>query len=171
MSQAGILNVGGATPSVIETLTGNTGGAIAPDAAHNINILGAGGVTVAGNAGTHTLTISVSGAGMTWNTISASQGLVVNNGYICTAPGGALALSLPAVSALGDIIEVTLDGSASFSITQGAGQQIRMGNQATTAGVGGSLTTTQQGDTIKMVCQTANLKWNVLSTMGNLTVL
>lgn len=171
MSQAGLNNVAGSLPStVVETLTGNSGGAIGPDASHNINILGSGGVTVAGNPGTNTLTISVSGAGMTWSTISSSQALAVNNGYICIAPGGALALSLPAVSARGDIIEVTLDGATSFSITQGAGQSIRIGNQSTTAGVGGSLTTTQQGDSLRIVCQTANLKWNVLSEMGNLTV-
>ena len=169
MSQAGILNVGDAS-GVIETLTGNSGGPVGPDGAHNINVLGSGGVTVTGNPGTNTLTISVSGSGMTWSTIFASQALAVNNGYICVSPGGALALSLPAVSVLGAIIEVTLDGATSFSITQGAGQSIRIGNQLTTAGVGGSLTTTQQGDTLRMVCQTGNLKWNVLSEMGNLTV-
>lgn len=96
--------------------------------------------------------------------------MATNSGYVCISPGGALSLSLPAVSALGDEIEVTLDGSTSFTITQGAGQQIRLGNLATTAGVGGSLASTQQGDSLRMVCSIANLKWNVLSSMGNPTV-
>lgn len=171
MSQAGIVNIagGGGGGSPILTLTGNSGGAVSPTG-NNVNIVGSGGTTVVGNPGTSTLTISVSGMGMTWNTISASQTLVKNNGYICISPGGALALLLPPVSALGDTIEITLDGATSFSLTQGAGQSVRYGNQATTAGVGGSLTTTQQGDTIRLVCQTANLKWNVLSSLGNLTV-
>lgn len=105
-----------------------------------------------------------------WQIISASQTLVVDDRYICVSPGGALALLLPAVSQLGDMLEITLDGATSFAITQGAGQSVRLGNVSTTVGVGGSITTTQQGDTIRLVCQTANLKWNVLSTLGNLTV-
>ena len=57
MSQitAVILGSGGAGP--ITTLTGNSGGAVAPSAG-NINILGSGILAVTGNPGTHTLTIS-----------------------------------------------------------------------------------------------------------------
>jgi hypothetical protein len=171
MSQAGLNNVAGSLPStVVETLTGNSGGAVGPDGSHNINVIGSGTISVAGNPGTNTLTITSSGTGLMWSTISASQTLAVNHGYICISPGGALSLLLPAVSALGDIIEITLDGATSFTVTQGAAQSVRYGNQSTTAGVGGSLATTQQGDTLRLVCQTANLKWNVLSSMGNLTV-
>ena len=131
-----------------------------------LNTITAGtGVTVTNGPGT--ITIAATTGTLTWQTITASQGLLVEHGYICISAGGALALSLPAVSAVGDIIEVTLDGATSWSITQGAGQSIRIGNTATTAGVGGSLTSTQQGDSIRMVCSVANLKWNVLSSMGN----
>lgn len=105
-----------------------------------------------------------------WQIISASQTLVVDDRYICVSPGGSLALLLPPVSQLGDMLEVTLDGATSFAITQRAGQSVRLGNVSTTVGVGGSLTTTQQGDSIRLVCQTANLKWNVLSTIGNFTI-
>jgi hypothetical protein len=44
-------------PTVVETLTGNSGGVVAPTA-NNINVIGANGITVAGNPGTSTLTIS-----------------------------------------------------------------------------------------------------------------
>lgn len=44
----------------IGTLTGNSGGAVGPTAG-NISIVGSGIVTVTGNPGTSTLTISVSG--------------------------------------------------------------------------------------------------------------
>lgn len=116
--------------------------------------------------------VSLNGSGITlWQTTSVNvANMSVNRGYICIAPGGALTLGLPTTSALGDELEITLDGATSFQITQGAGQQIRMGNQQTTAGAAGSLTTTAQGDTLRLVCQTANLKWNVLSTMGNFVV-
>jgi hypothetical protein len=77
---------------------------------------------------------------------------------------------LPAVSTVGQVIELTLDGATSFTVTQGAGQQIREGNVATTAGVGGSIASTQQGDSLRMVCSVANLKWIILSSMGNITI-
>ena len=50
--------------SLTETLTGNTGGAVGPDGAQNINTIGDGvGITVAGNPATHTLTWSLVGGG------------------------------------------------------------------------------------------------------------
>lgn len=116
------------------------------------------------------VTLAITSPTITWQTITASQGLVINNGYICISAGGALSLALPAVSVVGSIIEITLDGSTSFTITQGASQQIRMGNTATTVGVGGSLASTAQGDSVRMVCSVANLKWNILSSMGNPTI-
>jgi len=61
MSQAGIFGLSLLPPgTVVETLTGNTGGAVGPDGANNINVVGDGvTATVSGNAGTNTLTISV----------------------------------------------------------------------------------------------------------------
>ena len=154
--------------AVTETLTGNSGGAVGPTTG-NINLVGSGAVNIVGNPGTSTLTVSVNDLGLTWHTISASQALVSNNGYICTG-GTNLLLSLPATSALGDTIVVTLDGSTSFSITQGSGQRIRIGQSQTTSGSGGSATSVDQGDTITIVCQTANDKWNAISMMGNLVI-
>ncbi len=171
MSQIYKTLTSGGPSGFLQTLTGNSGGSVFGDGSGNINIVGSGGTTVVDNPATNTLTISVTGSGITWNTISSSQTLLTNNGYFCVSPGGALSLSLPATSNLGDTIEVSLDGSTSFTITQGAGQSIRLGNLSTTAGVTGSISSTQQGDSLRMVCQIANLKWNVLSSMGNLTII
>lgn len=143
---------------------------ISPTALGNFTLVAGTNITLV--PGVNSLTINSTGGGIgitTWVTISASQALAVNTGYICIAPGGPLSLSLPAVSVLGDEIEITLDGSASFVITQGVGQQIRIGNLQTALGVGGTLTSSAQGDTLRMVCQMANTKWNVLSSFGNLT--
>jgi len=169
MSQAGVLSVQTSGGLITETLTGNTGGPVGPDGSFNINIIGVGGVTVTGNPGTNTLEISNSGS-LTWNVIAASQAMIANEGYIC-AGGGAISLSLPATSVLGDIIEITLDGSTSFVITQGASQQIRLGSTQTTSGASGTITTTAQGNSLRLVCQTADLKWNVLSSMGNFLII
>lgn len=107
--------------------------------------------------------------GLSWTAIGASQTLVINNGYICTA-GGALALALPALSAVGTVIAIALDGSGSFSITQAAGQQVRLGSITSTLGAGGSITTTAQGDSLMMVCKVANTLWTIYDVLGNFTV-
>lgn len=63
MSQAGKFTSGVFPPgSVVQDLTGNTGGPVGPDGANNINIIGSGALSVAGNPGTNTLTISQSGS-------------------------------------------------------------------------------------------------------------
>lgn len=60
MSQSGkIVPSMGGTP--IETITGNSGGAVSPQA-NNVLLLGSGTVSVTGNPGTHTLTVSNSGS-------------------------------------------------------------------------------------------------------------
>jgi hypothetical protein len=143
-------------------------GIAAPGQQISVGTLTAGsGITI--NNGAGTITISASGGtGLAWSAISANQTLAINNGYFCTG-GAALALALPAVSAVGDTIEVYLDGSTSFQITQSAGQTIKFGSQVTTGGVGGSITTTGQGDGLVMVCRTANLRWLITACMGNLT--
>lgn len=49
--------------AVTETLTGNSGGAVGPDGANNINVVGdATTITISGNPGTNTLTASVTGS-------------------------------------------------------------------------------------------------------------
>lgn len=60
MSQQGRLED---APSDLETLTGDSGGAVPADGAGNINIVGGGTTTVTGNPGTNTLTVDVSSAG------------------------------------------------------------------------------------------------------------
>lgn len=146
---------------------GNTGlGASA--VLNNLNVLGAGGISV--DASGDTLTITGASASNPWTAITASQTLAVNNGYFCVSAGGALSLALPATSAIGESIEVSLNGATSFTVTQAAGQQIRLGNLATTLGATGTLASTAQGDSIRLVCRTANTLWVVVSSMGNLTI-
>lgn len=117
--------------------------------------------------------VSLTGsAGFDWNIVSINTAMLVNNGYICVSPGGALTMALPstASSTLGDIIEVVLDGATSWQITQAAGQSIRVSGSQTTVGVGGSITTTGTGDSIRLVYQ-ATGRWNATpSPNGNLTV-
>lgn len=104
-----------------------------------------------------------------WSTVSSNQLMISNNGYIVT--GGLLVLTLPSASAVGDIIVVTLDSiGGSWTITQGAGQQILLGTFQTTMGSSGSLSSTADGDSVTLVCTIANTRWSSYATQGNITV-
>lgn len=111
---------------------------------------------------------------VTWQTVTqATQpaNMAVNTGYICLTGGtGDVVLKLPATAAIGNIIEITLDGATSFQVTQAASQQIVYGNLQTTSGTGGSITTTAQGNSLRMVAQSST-RWNILSSLGSLTVI
>jgi hypothetical protein len=60
VSQEGIITDNSSPDPDIETITGNTGGAVGPDGSFNVNLLGDGSlVTVTGDPPTNTLTITV----------------------------------------------------------------------------------------------------------------
>jgi len=121
--------------------------------------------TTTGQLGTKTIANLPS-----WTVISADQPAVVGGGYFCNKVG-LLSLSLPASSAVGDVIEVSnINTAVGTAITQGAGQQIYYGSLSTTLGAGGSLTSIAVGDSLKIVCRVANTFWQVVSSVGSWTV-
>lgn len=145
-----------------QVLIGSTGAAPVP-----ASLTAGTGIVLTPGAGT--LSIATTANTFTWLTTSASVAVwAVNTGYFAISPGGALTFLLPASSVLGDMIRLSLRGATSWQITQGAGQQIFLGSSSTTAGAGGSLTSTAQGDSIHLVCSAANL-WVAQSVVGNIT--
>lgn len=82
MSQAGKLAEGSPTIPGIETLTGDSGGAVAGTGVPvNVNILGTSGqITVTGNPGTSTLTLALAGGGTAIDSIAvqSTSGLGTN---------------------------------------------------------------------------------------------
>lgn len=62
MSQFGTISTGGGGGSDILTLTGNSGGSVGPSIGGNVNLVGTGVITIVGNPGTNTLTVTPSGA-------------------------------------------------------------------------------------------------------------
>lgn len=169
MSQIAKLSEGSVKPDV-ETFTGNSG-TVGPDAAFNVNLLGAGGVIVVGTPGTNTLTISVVGGAFTWtDATNATYNLAAQNGYVTNRAGG-VTYTLPASGTLGDTIKIV--GKAGLAVlAQNANQQVCIGNLATTIGVGGSLTATDAGDCLELICITAGAStvWRTDSIVGNWTV-
>ena len=160
---------GNASPNVTaagELLIGTGQTGVNPEIVANTLTPGAG-ITITNGVGT--ITIASSTGGFIWENIGASQSLVKQHGYFCSS-GGALSLALPLTSSVGDTIHVVLDGSTSWTITQAAGQRIRFANSVTTTGAGGSIASNARGDSITMVCQTADTFWTVIASVGNLTV-
>lgn len=144
-----------------QVLIGSTGANPVP------STIGIGtGLSATGGPGSYS--ISVVGGGLTWNDVTGSITLVVNNGFNVTS--GAVVLTLPTTSAQHSIIRICLSGGTSFTVAQGAGQSIRVGSSVSTTGAGGSISSTAVGDCVELLCTTANLSWEVISSMGNITV-
>lgn len=165
MSQAGIINIagGGGSGSPVETLTGNSGGAV-PPTANNINILGGTGINIVGNPGTSTLTVTATAAGFAWSDQAVSFNAAKENGYFITA---ALTATLPAAPAEGDTIEfiVTTNTAMGFVIQANAGQKITINTMSSS--VAGTATNSTSGDAIELIYRTVGTTWWCLSKEGN----
>ncbi len=90
---------------------------------------------------------------------------ITDNGAILST------FTLPTTASFGTELAIAGVSSGGWTITQGTGQSINFGNITTTVGVGGSLSSTYQNDAIKLVCVSANTTWNVLSSIGNITII
>lgn len=106
-----------------------------------------------------------------WTVVTAASAtMAVNNGYIANN-AGMCTLTLPTTAAVGSIIEVTgINNATGWRIAQNSGQVIHFGTLNTTTGAGGSLTSTATRDSVRLVCVVANTDFNVLSSVGNITV-
>lgn len=121
--------------------------------------------TVTGELGSDTMSVS-----FMWNEVTGtSSAMAVENGYVANN-GALVTLTLPATAAFGSIIEVAGKGAGGWSIAQNSGQTIHFGASNTTTGAGGSLSSTLQYDTVRLLCTTTNTDFVVLSSIGNLTV-
>lgn len=126
-----------------------------------------GTVTITNGAGT--INLEAAGGGLTYaEETGATKTIVINYAYGANRAGG-VAFALPATAAAGSVVEI-IGIQGNWSITQGAGQQIRYGDISTTAGAGGSLTATDAGDCLKIRCTVANTTWTKQNSVGNITV-
>jgi len=94
-----------------------------------------------------------------WIDVTATtEAMTSNHGYLADN-SSLVSLSLPAVSAVGDEIAISGKGTGGWIITQGAGQQIHIGNVSSTIGVTGSVASTNYTDSVRLVCTVADLTW------------
>lgn len=146
---SGQLLIGGTTTPAAGTLSAGTGVSI--------------------TNGNNSITINAVGSGLTWAVVTgATQAMTSNNGYIANR-AGTVAFSLPTTCAVGDVIAVTgINTATGWSIAWTTNQQVFFGT-ATTTVTTGSLASTNIRDTVYIVCVIANLTWNVVSSIGNIT--
>jgi hypothetical protein len=136
-----------------QLLIGNTGADPTPA------MLTAGtNISISTGAGTITID-SIGAAGFLWTDVSStSQLMSSNNGYIADN-SSLITFTLPPISLVGDEISIIGKGTGLFSIAQGSGQQINVGSSPTTLGTGGSITSTNQFNSINLVCTVSNTIW------------
>lgn len=104
----------------------------------------------------------------TWNDITGTTAFIIkNNGYFANN-GGLLTFTLPVSCVLGDRFKIIAKGAGGCTISQNAGQTIRLGSQITTVGAGGSLSSTAIGDTLEIVCY-SNSEFYVEDSIGSWT--
>ena len=126
------------------------------------------GISISNGPGS--ITINGVGSGLTWTVVTgATQAMTSNNGYIANR-AGTVAFSLPTTSAVGDVVAVTgINTATGWSIAYTTNQQIFFGTSSTTL-TSGSLASVNIRDTVFLVCVVANLTWNVIGSVGNITV-
>jgi len=130
------------------------------------------GGTITYTTGAGTLNLDTTGAiGTTWSVVTGTtQAATVNSGYIANN-AGVVTITLPTTAAVGTLQEVTgINNATGWKIAQNASQQIFFGTSSTTAGATGFLQSSATRDSVKLVCVVANLTWNVLSSIGNITI-
>lgn len=135
------------------------------------NLTAGTGIVVTNTAGGITVS-APGGTGFTWNdVVTNTQALVSNNGYVTDNGASLVTYTLPSTSNFGDIINVVGRSTGGWKIDQNAGQYIIFGVDTTTTGTGGSLASTNQADSVALLCTVANTEWTVyVAPQGNLTV-
>jgi hypothetical protein len=109
---------------------------------------------------------SIGGGGLTWQFAISPLTASTNNGYITT---GTTSIALPTVAALGSTIEIVASSDSLFTITQNTNQFIRFGIITTTP-TSGTLVSQNNGDSIRLVCTSANTVFTVVSAVGTITL-
>jgi hypothetical protein len=158
MSQAGTYNAIGIIPTSTQFVT-DVGGPVGV-VGGVVNIIGGTGIQTVG-IGPNTIQINSTGqAILAWTREAGpAVAMVVNHGYIPTA---VVTFTLPLVSAIGDVITILAEDL--FTIQCNAGQSIQ--SSANTTSVAGHIDSTNDFDSITIVCRIANTTWGVTSSNG-----
>ena len=133
---------------LIDSLTGDSGGAVPADGSSNINIVGGTGVTVAGNPGTNTLTINLGSASL----LVGLEG----DGAVQVGPDGTGYITLEGGTNV-TVTEDALNNKLVIAASGGAGDVDTLtGNSGGAVGVDGAANINVVGDTAAGLTVTGN---------------
>lgn len=103
------------------------------------------------------------------NQNTSSVTLAANTRYAINNGASLVTLTLPTSPTIGDTYIIVGGSSGGWTVAQNASQQCHMGNSVTTAGVTGSLSSSNQYDCITITNVAANT-FTVYGVQGNITV-
>ena len=153
-----------ATPDLGDPITGLGGDIYLP-------VLGANQIWAKNSANTEIAAITLPTGIIGWNEITGtSQTMAAYQGYV-TNNAGLVTLTLPTTAAFGTVISIVGKGAGGWKVAQNAGQNIQLGSTSSTVGVAGYIQSTNQFDSIDLLCTTANTTWTATGgPQGNITV-
>lgn len=158
----------GGTPSDVSQFTMPNSDVVEPISG-NVNFLNGTGISITGSTPGITITATATPFVVPWSVVGAStQTIAINEGYFANNPTG-VTFTLPAVAALGSYITISSINAGGWVINQNASQTIYMGNTATTTTTG-SLSSTDLGDTVALVCSVADTDFVVIHSLGNIQI-
>lgn len=109
------------------------------------------------------------GGGRTTEVTGTSQTAVINKRYVANN-AALVTVTLPTTAALGDTVEIVGKGAGGWKVAQNASQLINFGASTTTTGTGGSIASNHRRDCVTLVCVTANTDWQVVNSVGTITI-
>lgn len=103
------------------------------------------------------------------NQATSSAALSANHRYATNNGASLVTYTLPVSPTIGDTYIIIGGSSGGWTVAQNASQQIHLGSSATTAGVGGSISSSNQYDCVSVTNVAANT-FTAYAVQGNLTV-
>lgn len=95
-------------------------------------------------------------------TTGSSQSFSLHGGFFTANNNSTRVIyTLPSFCAAGNMFRISGLGSQGWRINQNAGQTIRVGNSVTTSGVGGYISSTNQYDSIELICIVADTQFSI----------
>lgn len=109
------------------------------------------------------------GGGLSYvNQNTSSVTMAANTTYGCNNGASLITYTLPASASAGDVFEIVGNSSGGWTLVYGSGQSIRFGSIVTTTTTG-SLSSSNRGDCVKIICIVANTTFSAYSSIGNIT--
>lgn len=103
------------------------------------------------------------------NQTSSSATLAANSRYATNNGASLVTYTIPAGAAVGDTYIIVGGSSGGWTIAQPASVQCHVGSSATTSGVGGSISSSNQYDCVTLTCVASNV-FTAYGVQGALTI-